>query len=408
MNDQNGLHSPVVDGISSKVEGHDFESDIVAVRDNVSVSSMLDTVCLATGLRFAAVARVSEHRWITCSVVDYLAFGLRPGDELVVESTLCHEVRSHTTEIIISDVLRDGAYRDHHTPKTYGFRSYLSIPIFRTDGSFFGTLCALDPEPKQLDDDRILKMVRLFAQMIGDSLQVNDSLCEVQAELAQERHLTEVQEQFLAILAHDLRNPVTAIRSGLRMLARTATPETRTTIDLMDATARRMGDLVNNLMEHARNRLGDGITLDRVKNADLAKALDLIVAEFRAVAPDHDIQADFEISRSVDCDHARIAQLLSNLLGNAITHGAQNRPISVHANVTDSTFNLEVANEGKAIPADALSSLFAPFNKGGDRPNGEGLGLGLYIAAEIAKAHGGTMSVVSDSVRTVFKFEMPC
>ncbi|MFC0199691.1 GAF domain-containing sensor histidine kinase [Paracoccus rhizosphaerae] len=391
-----------------KLADHDFSRDIAAVRDNTMVPTMLETVCLATGLRFAAIARVNEQRWITCSTIDYLDFGLEPGDELEVESTLCHEVRHQTSEIVINDVQCDEVYRDHHTPQIYGFRSYLSIPVLRPDGTFFGTLCALDPEPNRLDDPRILKMVRLFAKLVGDSLEVSERLQEVQEELVSERHLAEVQEQFMAILAHDLRNPVAAMLAGLRMLARSADPEQKKTITLLDATARRMGDLVNNLMDHARNRLGDGIVLDRVPTADLGGTLDLIISEFRAVAPSHEIIADINVPQPVDCDRARVAQLLSNLLGNAITHGAQDRPIRVSACVADDSFTLQVANKGEAISEDRLASLFLPFKKGSDTSRREGLGLGLYIAAEIAKAHGGKVTVVSDQEKTVFTFKMPC
>ncbi|GHG34166.1 GAF domain-containing sensor histidine kinase [Paracoccus aerius] len=408
MNTRENLDADAATATRDKVNEHEFRSDIIAVRDNASVSTMLDTVCLATGLRFAAVARVNEQRWITCSVVDHLGFGLTPGDELVVESTLCHEVRQQTAEIIINDAHCDDVYRDHHTPRTYGFRSYLSIPIFRVDGSFFGTLCALDPEPNRLNDIRILKMVRLFAQLIGDSLHAEEKLQEAQEELSRERHLADVQEQFLAILAHDLRNPVTAISAGLRMLLRTAAPEASATISLMEATTHRMADLVKNLMDHARNRLGDGIIINRSQNADLAQTLNLIIAEFRTVAPDREIDANVDIQQPVGCDAARIAQLFSNLLGNAITHGAQDRPIRVWSGVSEGVFRLQVANEGKAIPEEQLSHLFIPFNKGGDRPRREGLGLGLYIASEIAKAHGGTVSVASNEAETVFTFEMPC
>lgn len=408
MNNHSNLKSGAVPAAQDKLDGHDFRTDIVDVRNKASVATMLETICLATGLRFAAIARVNERRWIACSVVDHLGFGLTPGDELDVESTLCHEVRAYASEIIINDVQCDDIYLDHHTPKIYGFRSYLSIPIFRPDGTFFGTLCALDSEPNRLDDERILKMVRLFAQLIGDSLHVEDKLHETQEQLAQERHLADVQERFLAILAHDLLNPVAAIQSGLRILAHTTGPQAKEIISLLEATTHRMTDLVNNLMDHARNRLGDGIVLDLAENSDLRPGLELIIAEFRTVAPDRQIYASMDLSQPINCDPARIAQLLSNLMGNAITHGAQDRPIRVSARVVDGTFSLRVANEGTAIPEEQLPSLFMPFKKGGDRPPREGLGLGLYIAAEIAKAHGGTMTVVSNEEETAFTFEMPC
>ena len=395
--------------ISARIDGHDFRNDIVAIQNNTSVPTMLETVCLATGLRFAAIARVNEQRWITCSTIDYLDFGLTPGDELVVESTLCHEVRQLATEIIINDAECDEVYCDHRTPQQYGFRSYLSIPILRPDGSFFGTLCALDPEPNRLDDLRILKMVRLFAKIIGDGLQVEEKLQEAQAELATARHLSGMQEQFIAILAHDLRNPISAILSRMRILARTQDePETAELIGLMSASAQRMADLVNNLMDHARNRLGDGIVLNRIDDGNLREALEQIVSEFRTMAPDRQVELSIDIPGPVHCDRARVAQLLSNLLGNAVSHGAQERPIHVAAQVTNGVFRLQVANEGHPIPKEKIPGLFTAFSRVGNGPEQEGLGLGLYIASEIAKAHGGGMDATSDIKRTVFTFEMPC
>lgn len=389
-----------------KLATHEFGDDIRAILGNASVETMLETVCLATGLRFAAIARVTTERWITCSAVDYLEFGLKPGDELVVESTICHEVRQHRDEVIINDVACDVLYRDHHTPQQYGFRSYLSIPICRPDGRFFGTLCALDPEPSRLDDIRILKMVRLFAKMIGDSLQSDELLEVAREELAQERHMSEVQEHYMAILAHDLRNPITAIRSGLRMLRRrTDDSPSAELIGLMEGSATRMTGLVTNLMDHARNRLGGGIVLDRRNNGKLGDALEQIVAEFRTIAPERDIQTRIDLPISFSCDTARMAQLLSNLLGNALTHGASDRPVRVTAMIAEGAFTMSVANEGRPIPETQIPTLFTPFSSGAEQR--EGLGLGLYIAAEIAKAHGGRLSVISDTEATIFTLRMP-
>jgi signal transduction histidine kinase len=90
----------------------------------------------------------------------------------------------------------------------------------RADGSFFGTLCAIDPTPRVLKQDRILAMFRLFARMIGEILDNDEALSQSRAALTQERALAEQQEQFIAILAHDLRNPVNALTAGLRMIER--------------------------------------------------------------------------------------------------------------------------------------------------------------------------------------------
>lgn len=101
-----------------------------------------------TGMGFAAIARVTGERWVACSVKDDIAFGLEPGGELKLETTICHEIRESRQAVIIPDIATDAVYRTHHTPALYGFRSYISFPILLPDGRFFGTLCAIDPEPR--------------------------------------------------------------------------------------------------------------------------------------------------------------------------------------------------------------------------------------------------------------------
>jgi GAF domain-containing protein len=106
-----------------------IEDDVAAVLALPSTSRILSAVCALTGLRFAAIARVTDERWVSCATVDRLEFGLKPGDELVLETTLCHEVRGCGRTIVMDDASTDPVYRDHGTPKQYGFRSYISVPI---------------------------------------------------------------------------------------------------------------------------------------------------------------------------------------------------------------------------------------------------------------------------------------
>src|SRR6201999_2152761 len=117
-----------------------------------AVPTVLDVVCRVTGMGFAAVARVTEDRWIACGVRDDIAFGLKPGGELKVETTICHETRQCEEPVVINHVAEDEAYRRHPTPAMYGFQSYISMPIILLDGSFFGTLCAIDPRPARLQN----------------------------------------------------------------------------------------------------------------------------------------------------------------------------------------------------------------------------------------------------------------
>jgi len=374
----------------------------------VLVPTLLETVTLATGMGFAAVARVTESRWVTCRAVDKISFGLKPGDELDVESTLCHEVRLSDQEIVIDDVKNDPTYCNHHTPRTYGIQSYISVPIHKKDGTFFGTLCAIDPEPRKLKSQNVLEMFRLFAKMIGDSLEVDLKLRESESAVLQERHLAEIQQQFIAILAHDLRNPVSALDAGLRLLEREKLEQpSAKVVTLMKTSLGRMSNLIENLLDRARQRHDGGIVIERDADAPLEPVILQIVSEIKAVSPDHVIECDIDLRGNIDCDRERIAQMLSNLLRNAITYGAEGRRIEVAAKRAEGEIVLSVANEGKAIPADILPSLFLPFQQGTAGRNRKGLGLGLYIASEIAKAHGGNLSVTSDDDQTKFIFRMP-
>ena len=387
---------------------HDFQIDLDAIRRSPVIPTLLETIVLATGMGFAAVARVTESRWVTCSAVDNIAFGLTPGDELEVESTLCHEVRQTDREIVIDDVNSDQIYVNHPCPARYGFRGYISVPIRRADGSFFGTLCAIDPQPHKLSDERMLDMFRLFARMIGEILDADEVLAESQGALSHERDLAEVQEQFIAILAHDLRNPVSALLSGLRLIERQKVDaKTVELVGLMRASVNRMGLLIENLLDQARKRSGGGIVIERRETDDLGASLSQIASELQTVTPDQPIKMTLDLPTPVRCDLARISQLFSNLLGNAVTHGDSGKPIEVEARLSGGDFILSVTNSGERIPDDLLPTLFMPFERTNNRPSREGLGLGLFIAMEIAKGHDGTLTVASNDLETAFTFRMP-
>jgi sigma-B regulation protein RsbU (phosphoserine phosphatase) len=119
------------------------------------------------------------------------------------------------------------------------------------------------------------------------------------------------------------------------------------------------------------------------------------------------IETDFVLMEPVNCDRNRIAQLLSNLLGNAVAHGAANMPIRAQARSDGKTLELSVANAGDPIDPAAFERLFQPFFRQEVRPNQQGLGLGLYICSEIARAHGGAITVTSSSEETRFTLRIP-
>ncbi|BDL39078.1 PAS domain-containing protein [Methylorubrum sp. GM97] len=146
---------------------HDFQADIDLVGGIEAIPTILAVACRVSGMGFAAVARVTEDRWVACRVKDEISFGLRPGDELEVASTICHEIRQSRTPVVIDHVAADAAYCDHPTPARYGFQSYVSMPIVLPDGTFFGTLCAIDPKPASVDRPEVVGTFRMFADLIA-------------------------------------------------------------------------------------------------------------------------------------------------------------------------------------------------------------------------------------------------
>ncbi|WP_207460366.1 GAF domain-containing sensor histidine kinase [Azospirillum sp. SYSU D00513] len=388
--------------------GDRFSRDLAAIARIDAIPTMLEVVCRTTGMGFAAVARVTEERWIACAVRDEIAFGLQPGGELPVETTICDEIRGSGRYVVIDHVAEDGIFCDHRTPKIYGFQSYLSMPVFRRNGEFFGTLCAIDPRPARLDKPETIGMFKLFADLIGFHLDAMDRMESGEAALLDERRTGELRDQFIAVLGHDLRNPLASIDAGMRLLRKTplSAPAAEVVAHVQKSTAR-MAGLIDDVLDFARGRLGGGLPCARRAEPGLDALLDQVVAELRSAWPDRIIQCDLALGRPVHCDGARVAQLLSNLLANALTHGDPAGPVRVRGRCGEDGFELSVSNLCEPIPPEILARLFQPFARASAKPGRQGLGLGLYIASEIARAHGGRLEATSAREETRFTFRMP-
>jgi phosphoserine phosphatase RsbU/P len=239
--------------------------------------------------------------------------------------------------------------------------------------------------------------------------QLVDSRSELQKGLATAQETAELREQFIAVLGHDLRNPLAAISAGARILQRSAAlkehKELRV-LDMINSTVTRMSDLIDDILDFARGRLGGGITLHR-DSRPLEPVLEQVVDELRTASPQRAIETSFEITEPVHCDRKRIGQLVSNLVGNALNHGAQDQPVHVGATTEGDIFKLWVTNAGEPIPEASMQRLFEPFFRGEVRNSRNGLGLGLHIASQIAQAHGGRIEVTSIAAETRFVFIMP-
>jgi signal transduction histidine kinase len=374
----------------------DIAHDVAAIGRIGCVPSMLRVICKNTGLGFAAVARVTEGTWTACAVQDDIAFGLKPGGQLDVHTTLCRESRALRQPVVMDHASMDPVYRDHHTPRIYNIESYISVPIILSNGEYFGNLCAIDPRPASVSDERTLTMFTMFAELIALQLESEGRQQTVEAALLDERSTSELREQFIAVLGHDLRNPLAAVQATAELLTRRgAEPDLVTLGTRLKATTRRMSRLIDDVLDFARGRLGGGMGVALAATDDLPIALADVIAELRTANPDCAVLERIAIDGSVTCDRSRLQQLLSNLLGNALVHGAPDKPVLVDIATQDGALVLTVSNHGEPIAPDNLRKVFEPYWRLATSQPGGGLGLGLYICSHIVKAHGGTLSVSS-------------
>lgn len=143
--------------------------EVARYGDNAAILDILEDVCALTHMGFAAVARVTEDRWIACQVLDQIEFGLTAGGELDVSTTICDDIRKTGVAIVIDHVAYDENWNYHPTPSLYGFQSYVSIPLV-LNGEFFGTLCAIDPNPNLLSSPEILDQLNTYAHRVEEIL----------------------------------------------------------------------------------------------------------------------------------------------------------------------------------------------------------------------------------------------
>lgn len=235
---------------------------------------------------------------------------------------------------------------------------------------------------------------------------LKEAKASLEISLANAQQVTTLREQFIAILGHDLRNPLGSILAGTSILSKSELPDNeQRIIDVVYRSSLRMAELINNIMDFARTRLGEGIVANR-QPSFMEPVLMQVVEELKTIYPNRQIETSFNLKEPVLCDGPRVAQLLSNLVANAIMHGYPDTPVHVSASRSDSMFEMMVCNKGDQIPANMLEKLFEPFTRESHRPSQNGLGLGLYIASQIARAHKGEITATSSKEETCFLFRI--
>jgi signal transduction histidine kinase len=250
---------------------------------------------------------------------------------------------------------------------------------------------------------------------IYDITRFNEAIDQALSEAAvrYSEKIEQARELFLGILAHDLRTPLGAISGYAQLLVYAKSPERNAEFakQILVSTGR-MSHMISDLMELTRVQLGSGISVNP-SESDLVKICLNVITEMRAIYPERVFTLDADESLIGKWDEPKLGQVLANLLGNAVQHGASNSMITVKAKKLNDSIELQVHNEGPAVPEKLLPILFDRFTQGqsgfrADEGRAASLGLGLYIAREIIVAHGGTLNVHSTNEEgTTFKASLP-
>lgn len=238
---------------------------------------------------------------------------------------------------------------------------------------------------------------------------IDQAIAESLAKYTQE--IGQSKDRFIAILGHDLRTPIGAIMmSSQFVLEIGGLPEqSRGLVTQMERSARRMNQLVADLLEFTRTRFGDEIPVERAAT-EMSGILRNVVSEVAASYPESAVEVETTGDLAGHWDADRIHQALTNLVSNAVQHGNTARPIHVSAKGADAEVEISIHNDGAPIPSQELQRIFeggrdAGGASGGDRRH---LGLGLYIVHRIIKAHGGSVGVESTAdAGTTFTVRLP-
>ncbi|MFL6658953.1 MAG: sensor histidine kinase [Massilia sp.] len=254
----------------------------------------------------------------------------------------------------------------------------------------------IDALSQVLDFDRVLDAA------------LGTSLARYAALALQAQHL------FLAILGHDLRNPLntTVVASSYLMRLPQLSPGDAQVVARIHRSGLRMGGLINDLIDYSRTHLDSALPLAPTK-ANMGSICRGVVDELRVTNPDRMIYYDAGSDLDGIWDEGRIAQVFSNLLGNAVQHGRASKPITMHVDSSGSHVSIRIHNEGQAIAAELLPTIFDPLvrlaaSRAPQQASDNSLGLGLYIARAVVVAHGGDIDVSSsDAQGTTFSVRIP-
>jgi signal transduction histidine kinase len=402
--------------------------DIERIKQIQIVPTMLDVICKSTGMGFAAIARVTEESWVACSVRDEISFGLQPGGELILETTICNEIRSKRESVVIDHVEKSDVYRNHHTPNLYGFQSYISVPIILKNGEFFGTLCAIDPRPALLENAKTLGMFNLFADLIVFHLDSIIKLEESNVALkALDKQLTETQDenrQYRFISNHNLQEPLRKLRVFSNIISKASEsndlPKVKLFADKLNLNAQQFSMMIKDLSEFSNlDQMEE--TLEQV---DLNKVVGDVIIQVDQQLKFNEAKIEVGHLPVINGIILQMEQLFYHLITNALKFARPGVPpdIKISANETGVSsisyppsledaanyFEIRISDNGIGVDASQREKIFDIFSKLDYNQEIKGGGIGLSYCRKIVRNHGGKITAESEEgLGTTFIVYLP-
>jgi len=402
-------------------------ADVEKVNQIPIVRTVLEVICRSTGMGFAAIARVTEDRWIACSVQDEIGFGLKPGEELEIGTTICNEIRDSGKAVVIDHVDENEFYCGHPTPRIYGFKSYISLPIRLKSGEFFGTLCAIDPRPNQLQNPRVIGMFHLFAELLAfhlDSLSLMERTRTAMHDLATQLLVSnDENRQYRHISSHNLQEPLRKLRVFSDMLVnatdRYETEKAKELAVKIRSSAQQFSMMIKDLSDFSGLNNGNAFT-----NVHLDHVVADVTTQLMSQIERRNIVVETDRLPSVMGVPEQMEQLFFQLLDNAVKFAGYENPPRIRISSRELALHeiddllpeplqmayaeIRVEDNGIGIDDSQLEKVFDIFAR---LPTGsfkQGEGVGLAYCRKIVRNHKGIIKAEANPGKgTTFVITLP-
>lgn len=371
----------------------------MAVQQLTALPSILRALCGLTNMGFAALVRLDGEVWQACAVDDVEGLGIAAGDTWRTADTFCGKVRETNQPLRLADISSEEARLPAtHMANTLGVMAYFGYPVYRADGSFFGTLCTMGTAPQGCMSAAVIDAASAFSQMIGDRLRAQKSSAVPDA----------VRSKVLSVLGHDLRNPMHSLMAAIEMIQlKPMEPRLQRLMGMVHGSAVRLSELARHTLDYARLQTLDEMPLNIVPAHDCLQTLNTVAAHVRTAYPQRGVDIDASPLSAIDADPGRLEQMLDIVLTHAVKHCGVDQPVRVHCEDMPEGISMRVLVDGYILDAAILAHIFDPFYTVAGEAQTAHLGVGLYLAHAMARAHGGDLTAMLNGTEASFILSLP-